>query len=644
MLPQLVNMLTWWEWVILAAIPAAIVALHFLKLKRRPLEVPSTWLWHKSTEDLHVNALWQRLRRNSLLWLQLLLVGLVMLAVLRPGWQGARLAGNRFILLLDNSASMQATDVAPTRLEEAKRRAGELIDSMSSGDVAMIVSFADAARIEQSFTDDRAQLRRSLTAIRPTQRSTSLDEALKVASGLNSKEPAKLLIFSDGKFDDPSGCALGSLEPVFVPIATPDARNIGIVSFTARRHPVRPNELQALARFENFGPDASIGLELFLDGRLVGADELRIGAAQGRSVTFDLKSASRGALHLKAATGDHLALDDEAWLAIRPPRPTKVLLITPGNQPLQLALQTASVSAAVQLRVEPPAFLDQEDYNRQEARGAYDLVIYDRCRPKKMPQANTLTLGALPPLSGWSAKPQVKTPQIIDVDSTHPLMQWIDLGNVTVAEAAPLVLPPGCHVLIDCVAGPLMAIAPRDGFEDAVLALSLIDQTPDAGAIGRFRSDWPFRSSFPAFVMNLVEYFGHQREALLGAGVRPGQSITLHSPGAEHPLSVRTSQAKLVELHPDQQGECSFTATEEVGLYQVISADAAGEQFAINLFDSKESDIRPKSDQRIKIGCLEISGKPGWQPARREAWKLLLGVALVVLLLEWYTYTNRVFG
>ncbi len=157
------NMLTWWQWLILAAVPPAIVALYFLKLKRRPVEVPSTYLWQRSIEDLRVNTIWQRLRRNLLLFLQLLVVFLVMLAVLRPGWQSAKLTGDRFVFLVDNSASMQATDQGPNRLEEAKRKAAELIDGMKSGDVAMIVSFADAARVEQMFTDNRRELRRAIS-------------------------------------------------------------------------------------------------------------------------------------------------------------------------------------------------------------------------------------------------------------------------------------------------------------------------------------------------------------------------------------------------------------------------------------------------------------------------------------------------
>src|SRR5262249_48895595 len=131
-----------------------------------------------------VNSIWQRLRQSLLLFLQLLLWALLALVLLRPSWQGSQFKRDRLVFLIDNSASMGATDVAPTRLEEAKRRALELIDQMRSGDVAMIVSFADSARVEQMFTDNRAELRRRLELIQPTDRATSISEALRVASVL----------------------------------------------------------------------------------------------------------------------------------------------------------------------------------------------------------------------------------------------------------------------------------------------------------------------------------------------------------------------------------------------------------------------------------------------------------------------------
>ncbi len=298
-MPNFLNMLSWWQWAILAAVPPAIILLYFLKLKRRPIEVPSTYLWHKSTEDLHVNSIWQRLRRNLLLFLQLLIIALAVAALLRPSWQGTKLIGNRFIFLVDNSASMTATDVKQTRpnmkrtrLDEAKEQVGGLIDQMRSGDVAMLISFCDSARVEQSFTDNRQQLHQALDAIQPTARTTSLLEALKLAAGLanpgRSAEnfsdvrvaeamPASLYIFSDGRFGQVAGFALGNLEAKFVPIGSPDARNVGITAFSVRRNESKPDRLQAFARLENFGSEtASVPLELFLDDRLIDADTAEV--------------------------------------------------------------------------------------------------------------------------------------------------------------------------------------------------------------------------------------------------------------------------------------------------------------------------------------------------------------------------------
>ena len=247
--PQLANMLSAWQWAVLAIVPPAVIALYFLKLKRVPLEVPSTYLWHKSIEDLHVNSIWQRLRQSLLLFLQLLLLALLAMVLLRPSWQGSKFKENRLVFLLDNSASMSATDVAPSRLDEAKRRVHELIDQMRSGDVAMIVSFSDSARVEQMFTDNRGELRRRLDLVQPTDKPTSISEALRVASVLANPGrsatdirdtqvaealPAQLFFFSDGNFADDLDFSLGNLDPTPpIWIGTPQANNVAIVAFSA---------------------------------------------------------------------------------------------------------------------------------------------------------------------------------------------------------------------------------------------------------------------------------------------------------------------------------------------------------------------------------------------------------------------------
>src|SRR5437773_755208 len=100
--------LPWWGVTILLLLPLAIMLLYFLKLKRKPLAVPSTLLWRKSIEDLHVNSLFQWLRQNVLLLLQLLAVLMLMYGLLAPRFHAAAGHGKHYILMIDNSASMSA--------------------------------------------------------------------------------------------------------------------------------------------------------------------------------------------------------------------------------------------------------------------------------------------------------------------------------------------------------------------------------------------------------------------------------------------------------------------------------------------------------------------------------------------------------
>jgi hypothetical protein len=656
-MPNFLNMLSWWQWAILAAVPPAIVLLYFLKLKRRPIEVPSTYLWHKSTEDLHVNSIWQRLRRNLLLFLQLLIILLAAFALLRPSWQGTKLIGNRFIFLVDNSASMTANDVKPTRLDEAKRQVGELIDQMRSGDAAMLISFCDSARVEQSFTNNRQQLHQALDAIRPTCRSTSLLEALKLAAGLanpgRSAEgfsdvrvaeamPASLYIFSDGRFGPVAGFALGNLEAKFIPIGSPNAQNVAITAFSVRRNESKPDRLQAFARLENFGSETvKVPLRLFRGGDVVDANDAEVSPKESRGVNFDFSEAGSGILKLQATTDDQLALDDVAYAVINPPRRSHVLLVTTGNEPLRLALRTKEVAEIVDVQIELPSFLKTKAYKDQAASGGWQLAIFDRCKPEQMPAANTLWIGSLPPQGGWSAGAKTGSPQIIDVETAHPLLQWLDMGDVLVREATPLVVPHGGRVLIDSDAGPLLAIAPRDAYQDAVLGFVIVDEAAEAGgATQRFiGTNWIIRPSFPVFVLNLLDCLANSGDALEGGTIRPGTPLSLESAVT---VEVRTPTGRTVEA-PARLRKAILNDTSELGVYEVRSGGKDVRRFAVNLFDPAESDIRPDAAAAIKIGEVSVKGETSWEAGRREIWKYLALAGLAVLLVEWYIYIRRVY-
>jgi len=149
----------------------ALLLFYFLKLRRRPLRVSSTMLWEQAVQDLQVNAPFRMIRFSWLLLIQLLALACLILAAARPALDLPSLGSGRLILLIDRSASMSAEDVGPeasprTRLEEAKRRAIELLDrAHGSGARVMVVAFSSNARTVMNFSRDQGAVRTAIEGI-----------------------------------------------------------------------------------------------------------------------------------------------------------------------------------------------------------------------------------------------------------------------------------------------------------------------------------------------------------------------------------------------------------------------------------------------------------------------------------------------
>src|SRR5215208_4539876 len=131
-----------------------VVGMYLLKLRRDERPVSSTLLWQALVADVEANAPWQKLRRSLLLLLQLLLVAILAILAARPFVERpAGLAGD-LVLVVDTSASMQATDVTPTRLDAAKAAAiGALGDLPAGGKVSVIAAGRTAKVIANGTAD-----------------------------------------------------------------------------------------------------------------------------------------------------------------------------------------------------------------------------------------------------------------------------------------------------------------------------------------------------------------------------------------------------------------------------------------------------------------------------------------------------------
>ena len=660
------NSLSFLGWGVLLSVPPLIVLLYFLKLKRAPLVVPSTYLWTRAIEDMHVNTIWQRLRRNILLWLQLLFVVLLILAVLRPGNEAMQLTQERLVLLIDQSASMNAKVGSETRLEIAKRRATELVDGLSPESVAMIIAFADEARVVQSYTNNRALLRRKLEQIQPTNRTTQLDEALQAASGLANPpqtyeegnpnalglaQPleAKLYLFTDGGVEVDPEFVLGNLQPEYIPIGNERLpNNVGIVAFSAAENPERPGEIQAFAQLLNSGDSRqTFDLELYLEDELLDArSDVELAPGATGSLSFDVSrrvddTITSGVLHLVIEISDDLAIDDSAYAVFNTRKQSRILVLTPGNDALELALETEELSQYARVRVEDVAFLETETYRNLTEATAVDLVIYDRCTPAKMPMANTLFWGSMPPMETWKQGPLTSPLVLIDSDESHPLVEWLELGEVLVAEGFQVTGPPGTLNLVSSNLGSVMGIGQRVGFEDAVVGFELISETEEGETLAN--TDWPRHPSFPMFIQNVINYLGNAAGLNAQKSYSPGQTVEIRTVIPFETISVKDPAGAQQTIRRGRQNTYQYANANELGVYDIFEGedDFVDQRFAVNLTSRAESDLRVPDS--LELGYKEVQAGEARELGRREYWKWLLLLALAILGIEWYIYNRRIY-
>ncbi|TWT37601.1 hypothetical protein KOR34_25550 [Posidoniimonas corsicana] len=678
------NTLSPVQWSLLLAIPPAILALYFLKLKRMPVEVPSTYLWRKSIEDLRVNSFWQRLRQSLLLLLQLLIVALAIFALLRPGWEGTELNGERVIFVIDNSASMGAEDVddAENRLADAKQKVAGLIDQLDSDMSAMLIAFADAPQVIQQFTGSRGVLRERLESIELTAQPTDLLDALKLAGGLANPgqmtmqdsgvevevvEPVttSLYIFSDGRFADVEGFDLGGLDPVYVPVGSTEAANLAITAFSTRRNEVRPEEREAFVQVTNFTEaDQEFVVEVQLDGQFLDAKSSAAKAGESASLSFPLADAPPGKLTASLdfeslqSADDKLAVDNVAYAGLNPQEQGKVLLVTNGNKVLEAALSTERAARIADLTIVSPDKLASDEYKKSAQSGEYALIIYDVCSPEEMPRSHTFFIGSRPPTAAWggkseegadAAEPRTEQfPQVIDWNRAHPLLAYVELNDLWIFESQLVDAPTGGVDLIDTGDGSLMAIAPRESYEDVVLGFPIIVNR-DGVAMGNTR--WFRRRSFPTFWLNTLSYLVGQLSGDANSQAAPGEPVEFRPVTNVPEVVVRSPAGKEVTLTRAGDTTFQYQDTAEPGVYEVLERGQVSKRFAINLFDRQESDIRLRATQQevgtpveaIRIGYTDVAAQAGGAPARKELWQLLLVLALVVLMAEWYIYNRRVY-
>ncbi len=607
----------------LLALAIPIIIFYMLRLRREELPVSSSLLWRRALQDRTANAPWQRLRRNLLLLLQLLLLLLLVLSLARPFLFTQAAATGNLVVILDASASMQATDEnGDSRFERARQEANKLIDGLSGDQRMSLVWAGPVASVAASASGNKSALRAALNGLSASNGKASMAPAITLAAA-SAKQlgDATVVLISDGSLAGADALPQVPARASYINVGK-SGSNVGVTSLSLRDGPGGP---QLFASVYNSGAaPVSALLSVKVDGALRDSRRLDLGAGDDKSITLQGLPLTTRLVEATLSTdksADFLAADNQAW-ALRPrPPASNVLLVSENNSFLEKAL---GLMPNVKLFKATPA--------QYTPSGDFGLTVLDAFVPAQLPPGNLLLLAppnsALIPVSGT-----LQYPAIGQVAVNDPLLRFVDLSGTHVGQAERILTPPWARVLAQTTTGdPLIIAGETGGRRVAALAFDL------------HQSDLPLQIAFPILLANLIEWLQPSTSVdappTLGAGdpisIRPlpeADAIVVASPG--------TGANRTTTLQPS--GTVSFAGTDALGIYTVQQMSkgkplSEPEQFSVNLFSREESDITPRPN--LIFTGTEASPSPGTATRPLEIWPWVLLASLLLLAVEWWLY-NR---
>lgn len=594
-----------------------VVLLYFLRLRRKNRVVPSTLLWQATTADLQANAPFQRLRKSLLLFLQVLLLCLLALMIARPFMTLKALTGESQVIVIDASASMQATDERPSRLAAAKRAAGKIVADLSRGDDACIIEAGSRTRVRAGFTANRRVLRAAIDQVAADDSETTLGDALALAVSLAKKRrDAEIALVSDGAFEPLDDLPLGGERLRFVRVGQRH-RNVGITAMDARRDYSARGAVQVFIQMTSFIDEAvSFVLEIYHNDSLVDARPVELPARGAHAEVFSEFPYDSGVLRAHIDLKDDLAVDNNGFAYLLPRRDLNVLLVGEPNLFLERALE---VDPHVQVTRAKPA-----DYRVTEG---YDVTVFDGWAPRRLGDGSYLLIHAAAENAPVAVTGEVGLPIVVRRNERHPVTRYASLDEVAIADALTVSLRPWGEVLVDGDATPLVVCGVRENRRVVYVGFSFE------------RSNLPLRAAFPILVQNCLEWLGGGADSITNRSVRTGDTVPLPRFGGVQSVTVRGPDG---QVHRIQTGDrpAVFDATDKAGVYRVRAEGEDEYAFVANLLSRPESDVAARAD--VSVGGRRLTGGAALVRANREIWRHLAVLALLIMALEWYAYHRRI--
>jgi Ca-activated chloride channel family protein len=595
----------------------ALLALYFLRPRRRELPVSSLLLWTSVAQSSRSDTPFQRLKMSLLLFLQLLILALLVLALALPFSKPYFVTKSTYVIVLDQSAGMEATDVSPDRYTAAQLSAELFIrNNLRENDSASVVGAGLNPTVLCAQTSDKAKLIASIDRSGPLDIKADLPSALTYAHALCPAAEG-IVLLSDATWSDDLDqelvrCAFSPLH--LVQIGSSDAQNAGITELSERTDPSHPNGAPRILVTVDRHHSTTAQLVLNLDRNVLASSAIPAGDGPVTKV-FLAPSVRLGGVvtaRLTKMSRDDLSVDNVDTLVLKAVTDCKILLVSGGDPPLERAL---AILPDVQVFEVNPS-----EYSGDN--GAFDLTVYDRWLPSSLPTGPALVFRAISgDMPVLAAGDDFASQQIVDWDEADPLLSYTDLSQVRIRTSMNVEPAQWGVTVADLQRGPAIVKGVHNGSSIVWFGFSPGD------------SNLPDQVAFPILLSNIVDTLT-AASGTLKQQQRTGSVLTL--PSVDGDWSINDPAGRTVDLPCYDRGGCTDTDTTRAGLYRA-SFGGSQQLFALAVASSGQTDIETKEHPLLSLidgGVLHHTKVQ----TNLTPWIVLAAIVLVIL--EWLAY-NR---
>ncbi len=589
-----------------------VVALYLLRMRRKDLLVPATFLWPDRIDEVRANSLFQKLKFNLLLLLQLLALALLVAGLAHPQRREKGLSGTMTVVVLDGSASMTATDVSPNRFEVGVDLMRQLVETEVAGDQLALILAGSTPKVIFPLSNDPAKQKAALQGLRPAETEADTGEALRLASALvGATKEGRIVLLSDGVFPKVEDFSPGKAHLLFQKIGK-SGENFGISALGVSPSPAGKS---TFIEVKNHGVQpGQRKLTVFADGEAFNSFDVAIepGKTWGRTVPCPARARI---VEARLTPGDFLAADDYAACLATSGGAIRILLVGSGDYFLERALvldPRVTLDKAVRLPSgEEPGVQKQSNY---------DLTIFDGTAEQPCSSLFVLALGKAGETSPVVRQGSGAAGAFLS-SVEHPLNRGMDWGSIYIDKMEQVKAKSKGTVLAETKTGPILVVA-----EDKQTHIYL--------SFPPLESDFPLQVGFPIFVSNVLDLVGKDAESN-ALSVKTGQIFAWPARGIREATLVDPGGT----MHKIKASEDRFTlpALPQVGQY---SLTIGGEKRTLvaSLQSDGEGEIRPQEQAAVGGGAVKAT-----QGLERLAdfWRPLILICLLILAGEWWLFARR---